>query len=127
MVKSRRDGYLSDFEFNLKEAGLPMDPSKIIGQFYKFDSHRHTLVGTVQAIELSDEGDVNLYVSNPLFWGERLISINYNKGKWAAYVAKKPLSDDEQERARFMTGEEYQDSIDERIASVFFEGNFRFL
>ena len=111
----------------LHVANLPMNPCKIIGQFYKFDSHHHTLVGTIQAIEVSDEGDINLYVSNPLFWDAQLISIKHNNGKWVAHVANKTLSDDEQERARFMTGEEYQDSIDERIASGFFEGNFRLL
>lgn len=79
-----------ELEFQLKEAGLPIDSKKIIGQMYRFEcehgSHHHILVGIIKAIEISDEGGLDLYVTNPRFWGRNLISIMYDNGKWMVYI-----------------------------------------
>lgn len=91
----------------LKEAGLPL-PQEFIGHHYRFTcehgSHFHVLCGTVLAIEFSDEGGLQLYVSNPRFWGAELISIvgNDNNNCWEALV--KTDGEDDSSR-RFFRGE----------------------
>lgn len=83
-----------EIERELEKAELPLILNAVIGRLYKFvaihGSHHHALSGTIQAIEVSDEGGLDLYVSNPRFWGERLISIKYCNGKWMAYIDIKP-------------------------------------
>ena len=90
MSLGQNETFESALETELLEVGLPTDPRQIVGRLYRFGcehgSHHHILVGTVQAIEVSDEGGLNLYVSNPRFWGMRLISIEYGDGTWYAYV-----------------------------------------
>ncbi|MDP1719154.1 MAG: hypothetical protein Q8L24_01875 [bacterium] len=74
----------------LREAGLPTDPRQVIGRMYQFEckngSHHHVLFGMITAIEVSDEGGLQLYVSSPQFWGDRLISFMYVADGWRAYV-----------------------------------------
>ena len=121
--------FASELEAELREAGLPSDPSQIVGHLYWFGcehgSHHHILSGTIQAIEVSDEGGLDLYITNPRFWGERLISIKYSN-KWMAYVDAKPRewSDEALER---MSEEEHERAIQEDIAAKFFEGEFQLL
>lgn len=85
-----QESFQAELESILREAGLPTEPHKIVGRLYRFGcehgSHHHILTGTVHAIEISDEGGFDLYVSNPRFWGERLISIKHSNGKWMAHV-----------------------------------------
>ena len=125
------ESFQAQLKLNLKEAGLPTDPRQVIGKLYEFEcehgSHHEILVGTVRAIGISDTGGLNLYVSSPYFFGGPLTSIMYNNGKWMAYVVSKPLSNDEKERAKFMADGQYEASIEERIASQFFFGEFRLL
>ena len=71
-------------------ASFTIDPHEIIGRPYRFECadkhHRYVLFGTVQAIKLSDEGSIDLCVSNSRFWGGHLTSINFHEGKWRVYV-----------------------------------------
>ena len=120
----------SKLQNELREAGLPLAPSKIVGRLYRFrcehGSHYHILAGTIQAIEVSDEGGLDLYVSNPRFWGERLISIMHSNGKWMAYVDIKPREWSNEVLER-MSEEEHERAIQEDIAAKFFEGGFLLL
>ena len=122
--------FASELETQLREAGLSSVPSEIVGHLYQFGcehgSHHHILAGTVQAIEVSDEGGLDFYVTSPRFWGKRLISIKYSNGKWMAYVDIKPRewSDKALER---MSEEEHNRVIEEDIAAKFFEGEFQLL
>ena len=117
-------------ETELREAGLPAVPSEVVGRLYRFGcehgSHHHILSGTIQASEVSDEGGLDLYVTNPRFWGKRLISIKNSNGKWMAYVDIKPRewSDEALER---MSEEQHELAIEEDIAARFFEGEFHLL
>ena len=74
----------------LHNAGLPTDPCLIIGRIYTFGKEMETdlpkLIGTIEAIEISKEGILELYVSNPTFRGKRLNSISPYDGKWVAGV-----------------------------------------
>ena len=117
--------------FELSMAGLPRNPGKIIGRVFRFEcehgSHDRVLIGTIQAIEVSDEGGLDLYVSNPYFWGDQLISIKRGKGKWMAYVEaeEQRLSEKEKEQ---IPAEEIADCLIERqIAAQFFEDDFQLL
>lgn len=91
MSLARNETFESALDTKLREAGLPADPSEVVGRPYRFGckhgSHHHILYGKIQAIEVSDEGGLDLYVTNPRFWGGRLISFKqHGNGKWAAYV-----------------------------------------
>ena len=94
MSLGRGETYQSVLRETLREAKFSLEssaePRKLIGLHYRFGcehgSHHSILVGTIQAIEVSDEGGLELYVSNPLFWGEQLVSINYSGGKWLAHT-----------------------------------------
>ena len=130
MSLGQNQTFASELEAELREAGLPSDPSQIVGHLYRFGcehgSHHHILAGTIQAIEVSDEGGLDLYVSNPRFWGERLISINHSNGKWMAYVDIKPREWSNEVLER-MSEEEHERAIQEDIAAKFFEGGFLLL
>ncbi len=82
--------FQKELKEQLKESGLPIDPKKIIGRLYRFESehgsHHDILVGTIQAIGVTDEGGLDVYVSNPRFFGARLISIKYSNDRWLAYI-----------------------------------------
>lgn len=78
-------------EEDLSEAGLPSDPREIKGRDYMFraehGSHNEILYGTVKALGISDEGGLDIYVSNPRFYGMRLISIKHTgKNEWSAFI-----------------------------------------
>src|SRR3989338_4790662 len=100
MVYKEKD-FRGALEFELRKAKRPGDPHDIIGRPYRFGcdfgSHRQILVGTVLAIKFSDEGDLELYVSSPSFWGTSLISIMHNNGEWMAYLEIKPPERTEEE------------------------------
>lgn len=117
-------------EVELREAGLPSNPSEVVGRLYRFGcehgSHHHILSGTIQAIEVSDEGGLDLYVTSHRFWGEQLISIKYSNSKWMAYADIKPREWSDEDLGR-MSEEEHKHLIDEDIAAKFFEGEFRLL
>ena len=130
MSLGQNQTFASELEAELREAGLPSDPSQIVGHLYRFGcehgSHHHILAGTIQAIEVSDEGGLDLYVTNPSFWGERLISIKRSNGKWMACVDINPRewSDEALER---VSEEEHERMIAEDIAAKFFDGEFQLL
>jgi hypothetical protein len=117
----------SELENALQEAGFSADP---IGRKYRFGcehgSHHHILVGTILSVEVSDEGGLDLYVTNPRFWGQRLISIKHNDGRWMAYVDIPPLELSDADLQR-MSGEERDRAIEESVASRFFGGELRLL
>ena len=127
----QKEVFLDKLKHNLKKAGLPTDPRHIIGQQYWFEcehgSHNHMFVGTVQAIEISDEGGLDFYVSNPVFWGNRLISIKHANGKWMAYVEAEGQQLTEKEKEEIPAEEIADRLIERQIAAQFFEGEFRLL
>lgn len=91
MGRSKGESLASVLENKLAEAGLPIDPSEVVGGLYRFECEQglvhHVLCGTIQAIEFSHkEGGLMLYVSNPRFWGCQLIGIKYCDGKWKAMI-----------------------------------------
>ena len=120
--------FQAELEFRLREAGLPTNPRQIVGQLYQFGcehgSHHHVLVGTVLAIEISDEGGLELHVSNPRFWGKKLISIIHSNSKWMVFVEIRPrkLSSKALERIP-----EMQHNRMAEDALRFFEGEFELL
>jgi hypothetical protein len=83
-------------------------------------------VGTVLAIEISDEGGLELHASNPTFWNIRLISLMHGNNGWMAYVDIKPREWSEAELDR-MTGEEHQQALNQDLRAKFFEGEFELL
>ncbi len=121
------DSSQTELERELQEARLPTDLSKLIGRIYRFECehgpHHTDLAGTVKAVEVSDEGGLDLYVSSPRFWGERLISIKHNNGTWSAYVDIKPKELSDAAYAR-MSEEEVDRRTKQDIAARFFEGEF---
>ncbi|OGG47596.1 hypothetical protein A2671_00280 [Candidatus Kaiserbacteria bacterium RIFCSPHIGHO2_01_FULL_49_13] len=130
MSLEQNQTFASELETQLREAGLPGAPREIVGRLYQFGceqtAHHHILVGTIQAVEVSDEGGLNFYVTNPRFWGARLISITFSDGKWMAYVDIKPRGWSKEELER-MSEEEVDRAIEENIAAKFFEGEFQLL
>ena len=117
-------------EEQLRKAGLPTNPAEVMSQIYRFGcehgSHHQILVGTVLAIEISDEGSLELHVSNPTFWNQRLISLMYGNSGWMAYVDIKPREWSEVELER-MADEERQRVFDEDLQAKFFHGEFALL
>jgi hypothetical protein len=130
MSLGQNETFESTLEAKLQEANLPVVPSEVVGRVYQFGcengSHHHILSGTIQAIEVSDEGGLDLYVTNPRLWGNRLISIKFSNGKWKAYVDVK-MREWSDEALKRMSEEEHECKITEDIASRFFEGEFRLL
>ncbi|MDO8425113.1 MAG: hypothetical protein Q7T01_01195 [bacterium] len=106
----------------LQEAGLPLSPTLVIGQQFRFGSehgsHHNILVGTIIGIELGDEAGLELYVSNPRIWGTPLISIMYSDGTWSAYmdVEMPEWTDEELED---MSEEERTRELDRALAARF--------
>ena len=99
MTMRENDTFASRLEEELRKAGLPTDPKLIIGRLYLFGcehgSHHHILVGTILAIEISDEAGLELHVTNHQIWGERLISFGHSGdgNKWiASCIDIKPRS-----------------------------------
>lgn len=63
-----------------------------IGSVYSLDcaygSHSCHLVGTIRAIEISDEGGLELYISNPTMGGDEIFSLIWNETDgWRAQVS----------------------------------------
>lgn len=65
-------------------------PTQTIGKQFMFaadhGSHSHLLLGTVTGIMYSDEGDLEVFVSIPTFWGRPLKSLKYSNGIWSAHL-----------------------------------------
>ena len=92
-------GYDRELMEQLVEAGLPSKPSKLIGRPYRFGyesgSHLQILVGTITGIMISDEGGLELEVSNLTFTGQKLLGImrDQDRGKWMAHVDAQQVED----------------------------------
>ena len=109
----------------LKRTHLPTDVEKIIGKKYLFEcyhgSHHTILAGVVMGIEASDEGGLQLIVSNPTFWGKRLISIMHTNVGWSAYIdIKDEMPQYSDEQLEKMTDTEHKKKINNSIGSQFF-------
>lgn len=88
----------AEIENQLRAARLPSDPKRVVSRVYCFTcihgSHHHVLIGTIVAIELSDEGGLDLHVTSPRIWGETLISFKYEgNGWWFANQKLSPVED----------------------------------
>ncbi len=81
---------LVEMEVTLTSAGLQVAPKELIDRRYFFAAqwggHHQELVGTIEAIETSDEGPPLLVVSNRRFWGKRLIGLAFDGKDWCAYI-----------------------------------------
>jgi hypothetical protein len=110
----------------LDESGIRT--ARPIGKEFVFTaahgSHRHELWGTITGLSWSDEGDLQLFVSVPEFWGKELHCLVYGSGGWSAYIAfdqeemakeiaALPETHDEQERMKV-----------DRIAQQYHERSF---
>jgi hypothetical protein len=79
--------YDEKIENEIREAGLTANP---IGRPYRFGctfgSHHQILIGTIEAVTLSDEGGLTLHGSNRRFWGMNLVGFYWScdKQEWAA-------------------------------------------
>ncbi len=77
-------------EAALREAGLSPHPKYLIGRMFRFasqfGSHHQILVGTITALNVSDEGGLELIVSNTRFWEAPLVSIRKVEEVWGAYA-----------------------------------------
>ncbi len=84
-----RSNQTDPLEESLQEIGLP-SALELLGKNYRFEAHHgshHTiLVGTIQAVEISDEGGTQLYVSSPRFWGKPLVCLAWGGSEWMAYA-----------------------------------------
>lgn len=95
MSLEKEETFVSVLEAVLREAGLPTDLSKIIGCIYRFDckhydQSRHILIGTIQAIEISEGKGLSFLVSNPRLVDREIIDIRHRDGKWKAHVTYLP-------------------------------------
>jgi hypothetical protein len=120
----------SELQEALRNAGLSPDPRQVIGRFYRFGcehgSHHQILFGTIQAVQVSDEGGLDLYVSNPRFWGMKLMSLKHSNGKWMAYVDI-DVPQRTEEDFEGLSEEEADRLIEKDIDSKFFAGEFHLL
>ncbi|MBX4204859.1 MAG: hypothetical protein KW788_01560 [Candidatus Doudnabacteria bacterium] len=78
--------FRTELQYALQSANLPLGPEPIIGRMFRFGcehgSHHHILVGTITAIEVSDEGGLQLHVSSPKMWGEKIKGISHTSRGW---------------------------------------------
>lgn len=77
----------------LSRAGLPADPIIVLRSPYMFRnrSGNQVLVGNIVAIELSDEGGLELHATNPRFRGRPILSFIYNPDQgWATRHPDRP-------------------------------------
>lgn len=104
MSLGNEDTFTSVVKAKLQEAGLPGYPIEVIGRGYRFGcehgSHHSILLGSIRAIEISDEGGLQLHVSSPTFFGRPLLCLMYEDKKWMAVIDAKTNPQD-----RFFEGE----------------------
>ncbi len=75
------------------------NPGSLVGRKYELNvthgSHSTSLIGTILALQQSDEVGVELYISNPEFWGGRIRSLVHDHAdEWSI------RTDDPEERVR---------------------------
>ncbi len=108
----------------LQRAGLPTVLRKVIKRMYFFvcehGSHQHILVGTIIAIKISDEGGLDLYVTSPEIWGQKIKSIKKTDKGWAVYVSQ-------DEQASEQSEPKSEDDIDDFIEERFFYGELKLI
>ncbi len=116
-----KKNFHAELENELKRAGLPKNPREIIGRMYRFEcqhgSHHHILVGTITAIYISDEGGLNLHVTNTEIWGQKIRSIIRVANKWALFIYQDKLTEHQM-------SEMSEKDISRHIAERFFYGEF---
>lgn len=101
-----KTGFVEDLTEALKAAGMDLPFAEMIGMKYLFGcehgSHHHVLVGTITAVQLSDEGGLDLHISNPTIFGCKIKSLKWldNSKSWAAFLDEERLED------RFLYGQE---------------------
>lgn len=128
-------GYKEALDTALTSAGLPTKVQDIIGRTYIFacerGSHHHVLSGTITAMKISDEGGLDLFVTNPSIWGTRLISLRFIIERWAAFIEVEPLepmqTPDDREELTEAESEEEDARIEAYLASRFLPGEFQLL
>lgn len=76
----------------ITEAGLKDMPRQLLGRSYSFvaehGSHHEILFGTITAIGISDEVELELFVSSPSFFGCPLVSLRRSGGHWHAFAGE---------------------------------------
>lgn len=104
MSFGNEDPFGSIIRTHLREAGLPGAPIEVIGRGYRFGcyhgSHHSILLGSIRAIEISDEVGLQLHVSSPTFFGRPLVCLMYEDKKWVAVI-----DTDANPQDRFFKGE----------------------
>lgn len=132
------------FARRLAECGLisaACHYDQIMGRQYVFistyGSHEVRLMGTIKAVEDTDEGGVRLFVSNPFFSSDRLVSLRWSNMEegWTAeiedpnpdFIKQLSANDDDNEEGldddeREAKDQEFQRKIDEHVSYRFFPG-----
>lgn len=92
-----------EMEMALISSGLSGDIKNLLGRKFFFaaevGSHHQELAGTIESIRTSDEGPLVLGVTNPTFWGERLLGLAFVGKQWCAYIDVKEVDE------RFIPGQ----------------------
>ena len=84
--------FLEIAETALAEAGQKGDSTKVINKQFIFEcrssQHQQILIGTVLALEISDEDGLCLQVSSPFFKGKKLVCLRWdiNNRTWEAII-----------------------------------------
>ena len=94
------DDYSNQLQNQLQKAiGWTHLPDDLVGRKYcfvaEYGSHHQVLLGTILGLELSDEGGLELIVSNPRFGGAQLLSLSFDEDnafdednpRWQAHCA----------------------------------------
>ena len=89
---------LSVLSGRLVRAGLPTNVKEVVGRQYLLlaekGSHFEVMSGKVVAVTYSDESDLALYVSNPTYRGDELVTVSHNGKEWVVrYRFKSSLGD----------------------------------
>jgi len=74
----------------LEAAGLPRDPTQVVGRPFLFGETVHVIAGTVTSIGWGAEGIV-LYVSSPRFQGLTIRRLRHTDNSWCVETEDKSI------------------------------------
>ncbi len=86
-MATQAENFVQNLEKKLKEAGLPADLTKVVGQIFCFHWEENgaweTISSTIAAIAL-DEGGLYLHTPNAAFGNRRVLHLRFIDKGWAA-------------------------------------------
>lgn len=80
---------------SLASAGLPIEPVQLLNHVFQFSaehgSHFHVLLGSILAVQFSDEGGLELHVTSPEFWNQKIKSLRHEHDQvWSVVLHREP-------------------------------------